>query len=298
MTLNEMKELKKALGLSNKEVSKRSGVSLGTVQKVFSGESEIPRNTTLKKLEKAFISDDAPGRSTFMEEWDSLSAQYKLEYEQRIRNMMVSEPVPAYYGEKTEPLIHIEVQKGTGPYTVEDYLKLPDDIRVELIDGHFYNMPSPTTIHQRISLLIGMKLQAFIDRNGGSCIPFIAPSDVQLDCDDKTMLQPDVFVVCDRDKITRERTVGAPDLAIEVLSPSGWRRDMVLKLRKYREAGVREYWAVLPDQKLVYVYVFDKGPDPELYTFEDRVPVAIWDGKCVIDFTEIYVDIKFIYEKQ
>jgi Uma2 family endonuclease len=120
--------------------------------------------------------------------------------------------------------------------------------------------------------------------------------DVQLDSDEKTILEPDIFVVCDREKITGPRVVGAPDLVVEVLSPSTWQRDLVLKLRKYRQAGVREYWVVLPEAKQVFVYVFEKCEDAEIYTFEDEIPVFIWDGACRVNFAEIYRMISFLYK--
>ncbi len=180
--------------------------------------------------------------------------------------------------------------------TIDDYLALPDDIRVELIDGVFYDMAAPTTIHQRIGDLICFEFTSFVRSNKGPCVPFSAPTDVQLDCDNRTMVQPDVMVVCDRDKITRARIYGAPDMIVEVLSPNSWYHDTVRKLQKYKNAGVREYWIVLPEEKKIMVYVFEKSSDPTIYTFEDKVPVAIWDGKCVVDFKMLYEEISFMYE--
>ena len=300
MTVQEMRELKKALGLSNKEVAARSGVSLGTVQKVFSGESKVPRHQTLIHLEKAFppkIPQENGAKPSFVEEWTALSEQYLREYAERDGNPAVSDSAPAYQVDRSDLVIHGNIQKGIGPYTQGDYQELPEDVRAELIDGHFYDMSSPSFIHQQLVLEIAVRLRAYVKRNKGNCITSVAPTDVSLNGDDRTVLVPDIFVVCDRKKITGPRVVGAPDLVIEVLSPAGWQRDMVLKLRKYREAGVREYWVILPEQKMVYAYVFDRKPDPELYTFDDRIPVAIWDGKCEVDFAEIYEDIRFLYEQ-
>ena len=138
---------------------------------------------------------------------------------------------------------------------------------------------------------------SFIKNNKGKCVPFIAPTDVQLDRDNKTMVQPDALVVCDRDKITRERIVGAPDLVVELLSESNWYHDMVLKRRKYQNAGVREYWVVVPDKLTVLVYDFENHPDPVEYTFSDKIPVGIWGGKCEVNFKEIYDEIAFLLEK-
>ena len=188
----------------------------------------------------------------------------------------------------------------SGYKTIADYLALPEDRRVELIEGVFYDMAAPSYLHQIISGEIFAQLRDHIQKNGGSCLPFIAPADVQLFCDDKTMVQPDVFVVCNRDKITRQRVQGAPDLIVEVASQSNWRIDAYLKVIKYREAGVREYWIVFPDAKKVVVYLFEKNVDvenllPIEYTFADKVPVGIWENRCEVDFADIYERCSFLY---
>ena len=127
----------------------------------------------------------------------------------------------------------------------------------------------------------------------GKCIAFTAPADVQLFHDDRTVVQPDVFVVCDRDKLTRQRVQDAPDLIVEVVSPGSLKMDTRLKLEKYKQAGVREYWIVFPEERKVQVYLFEMAGEaasiiPKEYTFADRVPVGIWDDRCEVDFGEIY----------
>lgn len=124
-----------------------------------------------------------------------------------------------------------------------------------------------------------------------------SPVSVQLDEDDRTMLQPDVVVCCDRDKILRSHAYGAPDMVIEILSPSTRKKDMGLKLKKYITARVREYWMVDPDKKKVVVYDLEHNELSAIYGFEDQLPVNIFAGKCQIDFSEIYSYIKFLFEK-
>lgn len=191
----------------------------------------------------------------------------------------------------------IESAKNQEKYTIEDYYALSEERRVELIDGVIYDMDVPTLVHQMICLEIGVKLDSYIQRNKGKYFVFISPCDVQLDCDNKTMVQPDVFVVCNKDKINIKYLYGAPDFVIEILSPSTRKKDMTLKLAKYSEAGVREYWIVDPKKKRIMVYDLENEELPVIYTFKDEVPVAIFGGKCKVNFAEIYNDIQFLYEK-
>lgn len=188
--------------------------------------------------------------------------------------------------------------KRQGEYTLEDYYAIPDEKRVELIDGVIYDMAAPTFAHQQIGFLMGWQLKNFVSKKKGTCIPGVAPIDVQLDCDDKTMVQPDVIVICDRDKVINRCVYGAPDFVVEVLSPSTSKKDSLLKLRKYKAAGVREYWMVDPDKKKVVVYDWSKSEVPTVYGFDAKVPVGIFNGECEIDFAEIYQEIAFLYEKE
>ena len=201
-----------------------------------------------------------------------------------------------------EPLVR-EAQaayrvKRQGEYTLEDYYALPDDQRVELIDGVIYDMSSPLSVHQLLTGKIHFQLLQYVEKNGGSCMPMISPMDVQLDMDNRTMVEPDVLVVCDRSKVKRRCIYGAPDFVVEVLSESTKKKDMFLKLNKYQNAGVREYWMVDPKSKRVIVYELEKEEGPVIYGFDAKIPVGIYDGKCVIDFEEIYQSIEFLYHME
>ena len=283
MTVEQMIQKKKELGCSNQLIADLSGVPLGTVQKIFSGSTKAPRYHTLQALDKVF--------SEMGSESDKLEVPGDLISQSGVS--ILKEPQPAY-----QPGYYRAASvRRIGDKTIEDYLALPEGTRVELIDGVFYDMAAPGTIHQRIAGQIFYTFEKHIIENGGSCVPFIAPTDVQLDCDDKTMVQPDVMIVCDRDKLTRPRLVGAPDLIVEVVSPSNWKMDVYLKLKKYKNAGVREYWVVLPEEKSVMVYRFETSREPIEYTFDDKVPVGIWENQCEVDFSVIYDRIRFLYEK-
>ncbi len=276
MDIQEIKKKKKELALSAKDLADLSGLPLSTVQKVLGGFTKSPRRTTLLALEAALIA----------------ASKKQHVYNTNIGDdSYLREPLPAY-----DLINDHSAWTRQGSYTINDYLALPEDRKVELIDGVFYDMPSPTTVHQIIATKILNKLSNFIDSNHGKCVPFVAPADIQLDCDDKTIVQPDVFVVCDKSKIRMSRVFGSPDFVVEILSPATRSKDINIKSYKYRLAGVREYWIVDSDKRKVIVYAYGKEPDVFVYGFSEKVPVGIYDGKCLIDFSEIFEAIRFLYE--
>lgn len=260
MTIKEMNDRRKELGYSYEKLAELSGVPMGTVQKVLGGITKSPRYDTLIALERVL---------------------------QPHEPLMIRESVVVYGG------------KRPGEYTLDDYYALPDEDRVELIDGVLYNMSAPTSIHQVIAGKIYNKIDSYITNKKGKCVPIISPIDVQLDCDNKTMVQPDVIVVCDRDKFRKGVVYGAPDFIVEVLSPSTAKKDMGLKLTKYADAGVREYWVVDPKRERVIVYLMSEEDyyNIALYSFHDEIPVYIFGNECIVNFQEIQDYIGFLYEK-
>ncbi len=258
MTIKEMKERKRELGYTYARIAELSGVPLGTVQKIFSGATASPRYDTLIELEKVLGTPDP---------------------------VSVSESQTSYGVSRQRT------------YTLEDYYRVPEERRVELIDGVIYDMSSPSSFHQLVAGLIYTKLLTHVLDGKGQCLPMIAPIDVQLDRDNRTMVQPDVVVVCDRDKIIEHCIYGAPDFVIEVLSRSSAKRDSVIKLNKYLSAGVREYWLIDPDRQKVLVYHFEKEEYPIIHSFDAQIPVGIWDDGFAIDFREVYEHVRFLYER-
>ena len=162
-------------------------------------------------------------------------------------------------------------------YTVEDYYDMPEDIRAELIEGQIVYMAAPSTQHQRISSHLHLIIGNYINSKHGSCEVFYAPYSVQLREEDDTVVEPDIVVVCDPDKITPRGCVGAPDWIIEIVSPGSKAMDYFTKLFKYRTAGVREYWIIDPIKERVTVYFFERESVEE-YSFGERVPVGIYEG--------------------
>lgn len=173
-------------------------------------------------------------------------------------------------------------------YTVDDYLEIPEDTRAELMDGVLYDMASPGISHQDICTRLTVIFGSYINRKKGKCKVFAGPVDVQLDCDDDTMVVPDLTVVCDDSKIEKGRIMGAPDLVVEIVSPSSRRRDYVIKTEKYCSAGVREYWIIDPDNERVLVYCFEKDDVPVMYVKGEIVPAGIFEGDLKIRVSEIF----------
>ena len=139
-------------------------------------------------------------------------------------------------------------------YTIYDIYSLPEGERAELIDGMIYNMAPPNRIHQEIISQLTKVIGQYIDNNKGQCKIYPAPFAVFLNDDDRNYVEPDISVICDKNKLDDKGCNGAPDWVIEVVSPSTKRVDYGIKLFKYRIAGVREYWIVDPIKEKVFVY--------------------------------------------
>ncbi|MDE7201572.1 MAG: Uma2 family endonuclease [Lachnospiraceae bacterium] len=161
-------------------------------------------------------------------------------------------------------------------YTIEDIYALPDGERAELIDGKIYYMAPPNTRHQRLVSDLHYQIKDFIKQSNGKCEVFPAPFAVFLNNNDKNYVEPDISVICDKNKITDKGCSGAPDWIIEIVSPSSKPMDYFTKLFKYRTAGVREYWIVDPIKKRVTVYFFEKESVEE-YSFGMDIPVGIYE---------------------
>ncbi len=162
-------------------------------------------------------------------------------------------------------------------YTIEDIYALPEGKRAELIDGNIYYMAPPSTKHQRLLNDVNTEINLHIRESGGKCEVFPAPFAVFLDGNDKNYVEPDISVVCGRDKITEKGCQGPPDWVIEIVSPSSRKMDYFKKLFKYRTSGVREYWAVDLEKEMVTVYHFELD-NMEEYPFGQHVPVGIYEG--------------------
>ena len=162
-------------------------------------------------------------------------------------------------------------------YTIDDIYTLPDGEHAELIDGKIYYMAPPNRQHQDIVFSLSRKIADYIDSQNGSCKVYLAPFAVFLNADDKNYVEPDISIICDPDKLNDKGCTGAPDWIIEIVSPGSRQMDYFKKLFKYRTAGVREYWVVDPDRKIVTVYNFERDTMTE-YLFSENVPAGIYEG--------------------
>lgn len=171
--------------------------------------------------------------------------------------------------------------------TAEEYFKLTADRedRTELLDGEIVALAAPSTVHQTIVGRLFSSADGFIRANGGTCKAMLAPYDVVFD--EKNVVQPDVFIVCDPSKIDEHRCNGAPDLVVEVTS-TNWKDDYREKMELYREHGVREYWIIDTGRRKVWVYLFEQHPNVvNFYDWTDTIPVGIYGGKLSIRIADL-----------
>jgi len=185
----------------------------------------------------------------------------------------------------------------TKRYNYADYLTWLDDIRRELIDGFINLMSAPSDAHAVVSNNISLLLGVYLLKNKCNCKVFHAPYDVRLPkngetAHDKiyTVVQPDVCVICDQSKRDEAGCCGAPDLIVEVLSPSTRKKDMHKKYSLYEQAGVREYWIADPKVKTIIAYILQQDGEYDngsVYMTGEKIPVHIFAG-YQIDINDIF----------
>ena len=158
----EFKERKNKLGITTEQLSRLSGIPIGTINKILNGETKSPRYATLKALNDVLFRDIDSGIDG------------------------IREAAVAYT---------FSSNKKQGEYTLDDYYALPDDVRAELIDGHLIFLEAPRSVHQELISELLFELKLYIRNNKGTCKVLPAPLDVQLDCDNRTMIQPDISVI-------------------------------------------------------------------------------------------------------
>lgn len=180
-------------------------------------------------------------------------------------------------------------------YTYDDYLKFANDEIAEIIDGEIFAMsPAPSRIHQELIMEISAEIRNYIKSNNGQCKVYPAPFDVVLIDnnesikDSKNIVQPDISVICDKNKLNDNGCVGSPDMIVEIVSKFNPGNDYVKKLYLYEKYKVKEYWIVNPMKKNILLYnLTENGYDePDVYTFKDKIKVNIFNN-LEIDFNDI-----------
>jgi len=171
--------------------------------------------------------------------------------------------------------------------TIEQYEALPENRRAEIFEGVIYDMASPSQIHQTLSMELSNIIYNYIKSKKGACQVFSAPFDVKLSDKPLTIVQPDIMVICDKNKLDGKRCNGAPDFIIEIVSTGNPSDDYIRKLYYYKNYGVREYWIVDPQRHKIIVYYLNQIDfEMETYTFQDNIKVNIYDD-LYIDFSKL-----------
>ncbi|MDR1305972.1 MAG: Uma2 family endonuclease [Treponema sp.] len=190
----------------------------------------------------------------------------------------------------------LKKEEGKNHYTYAEYLSWDTDKRCELINGEAWMMAAPSVAHQTISRELLGQFWNFL--KGKPCEVFAAPLDVRLfpkdDDSDDTVVQPDILVVCDKSKIADNRACrGAPDMVIEIRSPSNTETPLFLKFSKYLRAEVREYWLIDPETRDIQVHILEKkegSPGHYISTICGTIKtleVSILPG-MIVDFSSIW----------
>ena len=169
-------------------------------------------------------------------------------------------------------------------YTCEEFFKIDDNNKYELTNGTLYMMSSPSNFHQSISTELLIQIGTFL--RGKAC-QVTHDFNVRLWDDKDTVYIPDILVVCDKSKMTKNACVGAPDFIIEITSPSTAYRDYLIKLNDYKRAGVREYWIVDTENRKIFVNILiDTEYQLVTYTFDDSISVETLPG-CLLSLSTI-----------
>ncbi|EGD52093.1 protein of unknown function DUF820 [Thermoanaerobacter ethanolicus JW 200] len=180
-------------------------------------------------------------------------------------------------------------------YTYADYLTWSEEERWEIINGVPYLQAAPTWQHQAVLLELARQFANYLQDK--SCRVFTAPFDLRIpeanEKDEETtnVVQPDIIIICDNSRLKKTGYYGVPELIIEVVSPSTGQKDKIEKFNLYEKAGVKEYWIVEPDEKVVMVFTLEEGRygRPQMYSEEDKVKVSIFDN--------LVIELKPVFER-
>lgn len=166
-------------------------------------------------------------------------------------------------------------------YTIEDIYNLPEGQRAELISGKLYDMTPPSRTHQRLVTELSTAINTHIKSQNGQCEVDVAPFAVFLNADEETYVEPDISVICDKNKLSDRGCEGAPDFIIEVVSPGSRKMDYSTKNTLYSDAGVREYWIVDPEKERTTLYRYEEDAAPTIIAFDQAIQVGIYSDLSI-----------------
>jgi Uma2 family endonuclease len=298
VNIKDIRRRKKELNLTTAEIAYRAKLPVSTVSKVMTGETTRPRYITVEKINEVLAREEMLIRvrayidellAYIKEHPDEDVDQIKFEKEYRRRNNLDKSSLPY-----SKPIDTAVVQPSgnlailrTERVNIEQLLDLEQDRRLELIDGHLIVNEFPGMRHQLLVKNLGKVIDRYIDETGGECLMLNVGANVRLDEDDYNLVGPDIVVLCDSNKVEELGIIGAPDWIIEVVSPSSRGRDYKLKMCKYINAGVREYWIIDPEKEKVTTYIEGEPTMAYVYGFDDDIPVYIYEGKLKICIREM-----------
>lgn len=161
-------------------------------------------------------------------------------------------------------------------YTMDDIYRLPDGQRAELIHGQLFMMAPPNRLHQKLVMELSATIRQYIKEHGGVCEVYPAPFAVYLNEAEDIYVEPDISIICDKNKLTETGCKGAPDFVIEIVSPGSKKMDYITKNTLYSEAGVREYWIVDPAVERTMIYQYEEDATPMIIPFECPIGVGLY----------------------
>ena len=277
LTIAEMQKLKKQYGYSYAKLAELTGLPFGTLQKAMNGSTASPRYDTMCALNR-FFEGLREGNGQSGQGWSGQAPGER--------------PGQGQPQEQPQPQ-----ERSNGSWVMSEKTQYFREPGIEAYDREKAaeagrpGEASPILIHQDLQFLIHKAFYDYIRSQKLQYHTYSGPVDVQLAPDAPTMVHPDVLVVGDAEKLkSRRRIEGAPDLVVEILSDATRRKDTIEKQAKYADAGVREYWIVDPAGRVMTFDWTGEEPDvfPHVYGRNDKVPAAVFDGRCTIDFGDIF----------
>lgn len=249
MDIRDLRRLKRNAEMTNAEIADLSGIPVSTVNKIFSGATENPRYATLLAIEQVLVKGQ----------------KLPFKYDEYRQEPCLIEETTAYGYNARD-------------YSVEDIYKLGQGTKAELIDGKLYLMGAPTRMHEFLIFNIAYRFKKHIEEQKGDCHVYVSKLGVRLFGDDKTWVEPDIVVACKKEILTDEGCNGAPNLVVEVVSPSNSSYDYLTKMMIYQKAGVQEYWIVDPQLQVVSVYNFEEHEKSGRFQYADGITSCVLEG--------------------